>query len=184
MNKVQDEVQDNREFLSDEMGKLKSSQKAEKAPNDPKDFTIFQQNINFMLEKSMQHMTDSLFVQAANFTLMHRDSYLEYLKPGVKPDTWCSLRNSLLHHSAFFHDAVIAKAEVDIKKLEGDACPTNPFRVPAWAATPVDAISPIKPTGLSTRMSRLRTRTSLYGAVSATNQLHQGQEQGIWCCNM
>ena len=66
----------------------------------------------------MQHMADTIFVVAANMTLLCWDSYLEYLKLGVKPDTWCSLRNSPLHHSALFPDAVITKAEEDITKLE------------------------------------------------------------------
>ena len=74
----------------------------------------------------MQHMEDTFFVQAANITHLYQDSYLEYLKPGVKLDTWCSLRNSPLHHSALFIDAVIATAEEDIAKFEADDCPPPP----------------------------------------------------------
>ena len=56
-------------------------------------------------------------------TFLHRDSYMDYLKAGVKPDTWCSLRNSPLHHLALFPDAVIKKTEEDIAKSEADAHP-------------------------------------------------------------
>ena len=69
----------------------------------------------------MQHMVNTIFVQAANTTLLCWDCYLEYLKPGVQPDTWCFLRNSYLHHSALFHETVIAKAKDDTTKSEADA---------------------------------------------------------------
>ena len=81
VNKVQDEIQDNLKLLFGEMGKGKSSHKPEKALNGLKDLASFQQNVNFVLVKSMQHMEDTLFVQAANMTLLHHDSYLEYFKP-------------------------------------------------------------------------------------------------------
>ena len=56
----------------------------------------FNQNVSVCLEKSMQHMTDSLFVTMSNLTLMDRDVYLDHLKPGVKQDNWYSLRNAPL----------------------------------------------------------------------------------------
>ena len=56
------------------------------------------------------------FVQDANMTILHRESYIEYLKPGVKLDTWCSLKNSPLH-SALFSDSVIAKADRTLQNL-------------------------------------------------------------------
>ena len=118
--KIQDEVQDNLRVLYIELGKRKSSQKANKALLELKDRTVFQQNVNFVLGKSMQHMVDTIVVQAANMTLLCKDFYLKYLKRGVKPDTWCSLRNSPLHHSVLFADVAIAKAEEDITKSDTD----------------------------------------------------------------
>ena len=39
------------------------------------------------MAKSMEHLTDFVFVNLANTTLLRRDSYLQYLKAGVKADT-------------------------------------------------------------------------------------------------
>ena len=68
--------------------------------------------------KSLQHLSDFTFTQMANLTLVRRDSYLEHLKPGVKPDTFSALRNCPLNGYALFPDAVIRKAEDDIAQHE------------------------------------------------------------------
>ena len=70
------------------------------------------------LGTALQHLADSLFIQLANFILLRRDSYLEFVKPGLKPDTWNRLRNALLFSSALFPDDVLATAEQDISKHE------------------------------------------------------------------
>ena len=118
VNKVQNEMQDNLRLLFGEIGKGKSPHKGEKVFNELKDLTSFQQNVNFVLGKSMQHMADTLFVQAAKMTLLRYDSYLEYLKLGEELDTLWSLRNSPLHHSALFSDVVITKIDEVITKSE------------------------------------------------------------------
>ena len=89
----------------------------------------------------MQQMVDTIFVQSANMTLLHQDSFLEYLK--LRVNTWYSLRNSPLHHSALFPDAVFAKAEEDISKAEavGRDHPPTPGQVLAGAGIIMDIIS-------------------------------------------
>ena len=72
-------------------------------------------NVIFTLEKFMQNMADTIFVQASYITLLCRVSYLEHLKPGLK-----ALRNNPLHHADLFPDMVIVKAEEDIAKTEAD----------------------------------------------------------------
>ena len=52
----------------------------------------------------------------ANLTLVRRDSYLDHLKQGVKPDTFSALRNCPLNGHALFPDAVIRKAEDEINQ--------------------------------------------------------------------
>ena len=47
-------------------------------------------------------------MQLANF------SYLEYIKPGLKSDTWNNLRNAPLFSSGLFPDDILATAEQDI----------------------------------------------------------------------
>ena len=54
----------------------------------------------------------------ANLTLVRRDSYLEHLKPGIKPDTFSALRNCPLNTHALFPNAVIRKAEDEFSQFE------------------------------------------------------------------
>ena len=74
----------------------------------------------------MWYMAETIFVQAANLSLIHHNSYLEHLKPGVKLDMWCALRNYPLQHTVLFPDAAIAKEEEDIAKTEADLCSSQP----------------------------------------------------------
>ena len=48
------------------------------------------------MAKSMEHLTDLMFVNMGNLTLVRRDSYLSYLKTGIKPDTLAALRTAPL----------------------------------------------------------------------------------------
>ena len=47
-------------------------------------------------------------------TLTRRDSYLDYIKSGIKQDTLTALRTAPLHMSALFPDHLISKAEEEI----------------------------------------------------------------------
>ena len=101
-----------------ELGKEKSSAKAQSALDELHYLTSFNQNVSFAMGKSLQHLSDLTFTQMAKFTLVRRDSYLEQLKQGVKPDTFSSLRNCPLNGYALFPDAVIRKAEDEIAQYE------------------------------------------------------------------
>ena len=65
---------------------------------------------------ALQQLADSLFVHLANLILLRRDSYLEHVKPGIKPDTWNLLRNAPMFGHGLFPDSVLATAEQDITK--------------------------------------------------------------------
>ena len=84
--------------------------------------TTFNQNVSFAVGKSLPHLSDFTFIQMANLTLLHRDSYLEHLKQGVKTDTFSALRNCPLNGHALFPDAVIIKAEDEIAQCETSKC--------------------------------------------------------------
>ena len=118
ITKLQDSVQEQVRILHHEMGKGKSSAKAQAALDELHYLTTFNQNVSFAMGKSLQHLSDFTFTQMANLTLVRRDSYLEHLKPGVKPDTFASLRNCSLNGYALFPDAIIRKAEDDITQHE------------------------------------------------------------------
>ena len=54
----------------------------------------------------------------ANTTLLRRDSYLSYLKAGVKADTLNALRSAPLELDTLFLDSVIKQAEEDISNFD------------------------------------------------------------------
>ena len=118
ITKIQDSVQEQVRILHSELGKGKSSAKAQSALDELHYLTSFNQNVSFAMGKSLQHLSDFTFTQMANLTLVRRDSYLEHLKPGIKPDTFSALKNCLLNGYALFPDAVIWKAEDDIAQHE------------------------------------------------------------------
>ena len=118
ITKIQDSVQEQLKILQAELGKGKSSAKAQSALDELHYLSSFNQNVSFAMGKSLQHLSDFTFTQMANLTLVRRDSYREHLKQGVKPDTFSALRNSPLNGYALFPDAVIRKAEDDIPQFE------------------------------------------------------------------
>ena len=126
VTKLQNEIQVNFRILQKELAKGKGSQEAKKAVDDPKDLCAFNRNISVCLAKSMQHMTDSLFITISNFTLMRRDAYLDHLKPGVKQDNWCTLRNAPLHSYGLFPDDALHKAEENITKFKSSRRTSQP----------------------------------------------------------
>ena len=94
--------------------KGKSSSKIPQAA-DKLDYLItFNQSITRAMARTIQDLSNGVFINVANLTLAHRDSYLEYVKAGIKQDMLASLR-SPLHMSALFPDHIIAKAEEEIR---------------------------------------------------------------------
>ena len=63
--------------------------------------------------KTMEHLTDFVFVSMGNLTSARRDSYLTHVKTGIKPDTFPALRTSPLQLATLFPDCVIKRAEDD-----------------------------------------------------------------------
>ena len=118
ITKIQDSVQEQLTVLQSELGKGKSSSKVQAALDELHYLTTFNQNVSFAVGKLLQHLSDFSFIQMTNLTLLCRDSFLEHLKQGVKPDTFSALRNCPLNGYALFPDAVIRKAEDEIAQCE------------------------------------------------------------------
>ena len=112
--------------MQTELGKGKSSSKAQSALDELNYLTSFNQNVSFAVGKSLQHLSDFTFTLMANRKLLCRDSYLEHLKQGVKPDTFSALRNCPLNRYALFLDAVIRKVEDEIAQYETSKCTSQP----------------------------------------------------------
>ena len=75
---------------------------------------------------ALQHLADSLFVNLANLILLRHDSYLEFVKPVVKPDTWNLLRNAPMFGYGLFPDSVLNAAEQDINKHDAAGAAPGP----------------------------------------------------------
>ena len=105
-------------LLSNVIVKGKAPKEVVNAIKDLKDLSAFHSNVSVALGTSLQHLADSLFIQLANFILLRRDSYLEFARAGLKPDTWNRLRNAPLFSSSLFPDDILATAEQDIAKFE------------------------------------------------------------------
>ena len=98
--------------------KGKSSEKMKQAVNELEYLTTFNRSISQAMARTMQDLSEGVFINMANFTLARRDSYLDYLHSRVKQDTVNALRTSPVHLNALFPDQIIAKAEEEISKNE------------------------------------------------------------------
>ena len=78
----------------------------------------FNSSVCQAMAKSIEHLTEFVFVTMANTTLLRRDSYLAYLKAGVKADTLNGLRTAPLHLDTLFPDNVVKMAEEDITSFD------------------------------------------------------------------
>ena len=54
----------------------------------------FKRSISQAMQRTMQDLSEGVFISMANLTLARRDSYLEFICGGVKPDTLTALRTS------------------------------------------------------------------------------------------
>ena len=98
--------------------KGKSSEKKGPAVSELEYLTTFNWSISQAMARTMQDLSEAVFINMANFTLARRDSYLDYLHAGVKQDTVNALRTSPVHLNALFPNQLIAKAEEEISKSE------------------------------------------------------------------
>ena len=66
----------------------------------------------------MQDPSDFIFINMANVTLLRHDSYLDFVRHGVKVDTVVAFGNSPLHMTSLFPD----DAEEEIGHHEDKQC--------------------------------------------------------------
>ena len=70
------------------------------------------------MARTMQDLSEGVFISMANFTLARRDSYLEYLHAGVKQDTPTALHTAPVHLQSLFLDQLLIKAEEEVSRSE------------------------------------------------------------------
>ena len=93
------------------------------ATNELQYLLDFNASICQAMAKSMEHLTNFVFVKMANLTLTRRDSYLSYLKAGIKPDTLPALRMAPIHLAILLPDTVIKRVEEDIARRQEGSVP-------------------------------------------------------------
>ena len=117
MYKVQDNMQSQLKAMKLEFSKGKSSTKVSGAAEELQFLMDFNSGITQAMAKTLEHLTDFVFVTVANTTLARRDSYLSHLKAGIKPDTLAALRTAPLNITLFPEEA-LKQAEQDIANFE------------------------------------------------------------------
>ena len=81
--------------------KGKSATKVSQAADELDFLVTFNCSITQAMACTMQDFSEGVFVNVANLTLAQQDSYLEYIKAGIKQDTLTSLRTAPLHPTSF-----------------------------------------------------------------------------------
>ena len=70
------------------------------------------------MARTMQDLSEGVFISLANFTLARVDSYLEYLHAGVKQNMLSALRTAPVHLQSLFLDQLLIKAEEEVSRSE------------------------------------------------------------------
>ena len=74
--------------------KGKGSSKSSAAAEELTYLMDFNSSITQAATKSMEHLSEFVFVTMGNLTLVRRDAYLSHLRTGIKPDTLTALRSA------------------------------------------------------------------------------------------
>ena len=115
--KVQGSMQKQLKTTQAEQSKEKSARRVSTAANELLYLMDFNRSISQATAKTMEHLSDFVFVSMANLTLDRRDSYLSVLKTGIKPNTLAALRIAPLQMATLFPDSVLKQAQ-DIASFE------------------------------------------------------------------
>ena len=95
----------------------KGSNKGSSAADELQYLTNFNSSITQAAAKSMEHLSEFVFISMGNLTLARRDAYLSHLRTGIKPHTLTALRTAPLHIPTLFPDSVMKRAQEDISNL-------------------------------------------------------------------
>ena len=99
-------------------GKGKSSERMQQAVDELEYLFTFNGSISQAMARTMQYLSEGVFISVANFTLARTDSYLEYLHAEVKQDTLAALRTAPIHIHSLFLDQLLMKAEEEVARSE------------------------------------------------------------------
>ena len=128
--KVQDSMVTQLKSLRSYSSKGKSAERTQQAVEELEYLVTFNRSISQAMQRTMQDLSEGVFISMANLTLARRDSYLEFLRGGVKPDTLTALRTSPVHLLSLFPDSLLVKAEDEISLSEERRSVGNTQRKP------------------------------------------------------
>ena len=115
--KVQQNMQDQLKTLRSE-GKGQASHKSSSAADELQYLMDFNASITQAATKTMEHLTEFVFISMGNIMLARMDAYLSHLRTGIKPDTLNAIRTGPLHINTLFPDSALRKAEEDMVSFE------------------------------------------------------------------
>ena len=118
LTKVQDSMVTQLKSLRSDSSKGKSAERTQQAIEELEYLVTFNRSISQAMQHTMQDLSEGVFISMANLTLARRDSYLEFIRGGVKPDTLTALRTSPVHLLSLFPDSLLVKAEDEISRSE------------------------------------------------------------------
>ena len=130
LTRVQDSMSTQLRSLHVDKGKGKSSDRMQQAVDELEYLVTFNWSISQAMARTMQDWSEGVFISVANFTLEHRDSYLEYLHAGVKQDTLAALRTAPIHIHSLFPDQLLMKAEEEVARSEERRSSSQSHRSP------------------------------------------------------
>ena len=113
-------------------GKGKASERSQQAVDELEYLVTFNRSITEAMTHMIQDLSEGIFINMANLTLARCDSYLDYLKAGVKQDTLTALRNAPLNIQCLFPDQLLIKAEEEVSRNE-ERCSCEE----AWSFSPI-----------------------------------------------
>ena len=109
--------------MSDQLTFLRSHRESlpdpvNKALGDLENLCVFNKRLSTAMSRTMRDLSEGSFLMLSNFTLLRRDSFLDYIRPGVKTDTLQDLRCYPFHMDTLFSDLALAQAEKEVSQFE------------------------------------------------------------------
>ena len=108
LTKVQDSMVTQLKSLWMDKSKGKSADRTQQAVEELEYLVTF--------NRLSEGLSEGVFISMANLTLARRDSYLEFVRAGVKPDTLTALCTAPVHLHSLFPDSLLVKAEDEISR--------------------------------------------------------------------
>ena len=161
--------------------KGKSSEKIKKAVSELEYLTTFNRSVSQAMARTMQDLSEAVFINMANFTLARRDSYLDYLHAGVKQDTLHALRTSPVHLNALFPDQLLSKLRKKSIRAKRGVLPVlhTDSQVASTHMLQVTRLLAITPTRRTSLLGNRSKTSSRLGKVVARPQLsHRSLPRG------